>query len=440
MGIPGALPRQISLYAANERWQSVWNNIRSSLFLLLGASICLASLFLIVTPYLATKIYNTPELQLFFIYFGIGVPFYILMRLSASVFRGFEQMRLFVLFRHLFRQAFIFGAILVFVLFSLPASHLGAAYLVAFVLAAILSVKYVRDRLPEVQRSLSFNLSDSKQLFQFSWPLMMSSVIMMLMHYTDTLILGAYLNQEFVGLYNAAVPIAELFAVVYDSFVPLLLPIMTGYLVKKNQEALRTAFILTCKWIYLLTLPFFILVMIYPRLFLGLMFGNQYLGADDVLRVLSCGIFFASIVGPTGNLLIVIGKPRIIFYDTLLAYILNVLLNLALIPELGIIGAALATALSLVCYNILTIFQTYHYLRLAPPLLIYVLVSIAGVLPMAGLLFFQGKGLTLTLVLSTCVLFLLVYVVLNLVMKTIDKDDKMIFDEVKKRLYGRKSG
>lgn len=432
-GVSNSLPRQISLHVAREQWQRVSSSIAVAFLLILGIGTLLSAMLFFATPEIALSVYDNPSLTSFFYAFALGIPFYLILRLAAAVFRGFQRMTTFVFFRHVLRQGLIFLLVLVFYFLHLPEQHLGLVYFVAFLLCGLSALVFTLKTVPLSRRSVQLDLSEARTLFQFSWPLMMSSVVMMLLHYTDTLMIGYYLKQAQVGLYNAGVPISELLAVVYDSFVPLLVPIMTTYYARQAQSSLRDTYLISCKWIYLVTFPLYLLVLIHPQFFISLLFGSDYLAADHVVRVLATGIFFASMVGPTGNLLIVIGKPRLMFFDTAVAYVVNVVLNILLIPRFGLIGAAAATASSLILYNVLTLCQVYVYQRLAPPGKIYLLITLAGGVP--GMLLWKlGEAHSGLGVAGLCLLFLAIYAGANILLRTLNEDDRMILNEVKKRL------
>jgi O-antigen/teichoic acid export membrane protein len=75
--------------------------------------------------------------------------------------------------------------------------------------------------------------------------------------------------------------------------------------------------------------------------------------------VLSC-------VGPAGNILTMTGYERIQLVNNLLALGLNIGLNLFLIPRYGILGAAIATSVSLAVLNVLRVIQVIRFIGISP--------------------------------------------------------------------------
>lgn len=435
LGIPNSLARQISFHKAKEQWRQITGSVGVA-YLVTGAlGILFALVIILLAEPIAERFFRESRLTPFFIYFALGIPFYLALRISCNVFQGFKQMTAFITFRDVLRQVLILLGLIVMYLVSFPVPHLGLAYLGSFVLSTLLAFFVIWQISPVRHHGIHLEFSIAKELFKFSWPLMFASIIMRLMHQTDTIMTGYFLNQSMVGIYNAGVPIGELLGVIYASFTPVLIPIMTDYYASESRGKLKHTFNLSTKWIFMLVLPGFLLLLIFPEFFIRILFGEEYLAAANVLRLIAAGVFYSSMVGPTGNLLIVIGKTKLVMLDFAIAYAINIILNILLIPRWGLIGAATATATSVIVHNTITIGQIFYYLRLLAFRMIYLKILIAGLLPGLVLWIFKD-GLTNWIILVLCVAFSVSYLVLNILFGTITDEDKMILREVKKRVIG----
>ncbi|MEF8902908.1 MAG: polysaccharide biosynthesis C-terminal domain-containing protein, partial [Haloarculaceae archaeon] len=100
------------------------------------------------------------------------------------------------------------------------------------------------------------------------------------------------------------------------------------------------------KWIAFASAPVLMVLLTYPGEFIALLFGPQYLEGTNVLRVLVLGTFASILMGSAGGSLTSLGNNRVVLYTVTAAASLNVVLNVTLIPQLGIVGAGLATAIS----------------------------------------------------------------------------------------------
>ncbi len=432
-GVPYSLPRQISFHVAKSEWREVKQSIVYAFLTLAGTGGLFTAVVLLSADVLATGFFHNPKVRIFLYYFGASIPFYLLLRLAAVVFGGFKDMAALVFFRDISRQGFVFLFLVVFWLFSLPGMHLGSIYLVALGTGCSVAAVTMRRRLPEALRGHAVSLHGFGAFLKFTGPLMLVNVIMMSVYHTDTILLARFLDQEAVGIYNAGVPLANLLGVIYESFVPLTAPVMATYFASNKQALLRDVYSISCKWIYILTLPCYALILLYPEVLINLMFGPEYVSAARALQVLSSGIFFSALIGPVGNVLIVIGRPKLLLLNSVCTLALNIGLNIILIPLYGLIGGAMSTAISVVVYNCFALVQVYYLQRVVPPLSIYLRISLAAVVPALFLAWLQPT-MSLTGFVGVTVAFMGAYLGLNFLFKTISADDKMILHEIRKQI------
>lgn len=432
-GIPYALPRQISFFRAKGDWSRVGSNIGIAYLFTTLVGIVFSIGLILSAPSLATHFFADPALIPFIRYFGLSIPFFLVLRISCTVFQGLKDMTLYVLFREVLRQVFILAGIILLIIEGISTRHLGSAYTLAYTVTTLISLYFIWRYTHIYPLKYTIAKETMASLFQFSWPLMFFSILMIMLHKVDTIMTGYYLNQSQVGIYNAGVPLGELLSTVYLSFIPIMIPLMTDYYANDDQKSFQDIFHISTKWIYIFTFPLYILILIYPEFFITIFFGREYLGAVNVLRIISTGVFFSSIVGPTGNILVVIGKPRIVLFDAMVAFITNITLNIYLIPKIGITGAAIATAISIIVHNLLTILQIFYYTHLTAFRTVYLKITFAGLIPgvLAYLLFPEGSLFAIAII---TIVFGLIFIGLGLLFGVTGEEDKVIFREVKKRL------
>jgi O-antigen/teichoic acid export membrane protein len=109
--------------------------------------------------------------------------------------------------------------------------------------------------------------------------------------------------------------------------------------------------------------PLLALMMIFPSSILSL-FGPDFEAGALLLRVLSIGQFINVAAGSVGYLLIMTGHERLLSLNITLATIINLWLCLWLIPKMGPLGAAIATAVPLAFLNLLSAYFVYAKLRI----------------------------------------------------------------------------
>jgi O-antigen/teichoic acid export membrane protein len=129
---------------------------------------------------------------------------------------------------------------------------------------------------------------------------------------------------------------------------------------------LRRNYVISTKWIVSLTLPLFLVLCLFPDAVLNLFFGPTYVAAAPALRILSFGFIISNLFGPNQSILLVMGKSKFIMWTALAGAIASVILNVVLIPPLGIVGAAITMVISFSLVKIIIAVKAYSLCRAQP--------------------------------------------------------------------------
>ncbi len=194
-------------------------------------------------------------------------------------------------------------------------------------------------------RNWRLKIAVAKSLLKDSWPLMLSGISFLLYTRIDQVMIKNMLDNEQAGIYAVAVKLSEVWyfipAIICTSLFPSIVQSMTtdALLFKKRMKKLYSLMI----W------PLFIVastitILAYPMI--KILFGSAYIGSVTSLQIyIWAGIFFSLNIA-TGQYLIAKNLTKISFYNNLIGATINILLNLILIPKIGISGAAIATLIS----------------------------------------------------------------------------------------------
>jgi O-antigen/teichoic acid export membrane protein len=204
-----------------------------------------------------------------------------------------------------------------------------------------------------------------RRILVFSLPLTLAASIQYIVSWTDVLVLGVFVPSNAVGLYQAAYQTSVLLVVVLQS-ANSIFPSIAADLYESDQiEQLNNVYTAVTKWVTYLTVLGLAFVLIYNKEILSI-FGTNVQSARNALIVLAIGQTINAIVGPTGFLLIMTGYERLQLVNNTVAAVLNLVLNITLIQLYGIIGAAVATAVSLAVLNLLRLVQVWYLLGIQP--------------------------------------------------------------------------
>jgi len=168
---------------------------------------------------------------------------------------------------------------------------------------------------------------------------------------TDIIMIGWFMTSEDVGIYRVVSQGALLVSFVLHAAIAVLGPAFSALYAKGDLKGLQKLYKRSTRIVMLLTLPLVCVFVFMGGDLLGLVFGPEYVGGAPALAILSIGFFANIYFGAIGTLLQMIGEEKATAYLLWIASILNIIMNLLLIPPFGLVGASLATAMTLFFYH-----------------------------------------------------------------------------------------
>ena len=169
----------------------------------------------------------------------------------------------------------------------------------------------------------------------------------------DVFILKFYgVGTDLVGIYKTCTNISMLAATLLVALNTTVQPKITQlYTQKKLDEVQRIAY-KSSKLIFLLSVPVFIILLFFSKYVMWL-YGLEFMKGAICLSILTIGQVFNTFCGPVAQLLNATGYHKQFRNISLLGAVLNIAMNLILVPKFGIEGAAIANAISMVLWNII---------------------------------------------------------------------------------------
>jgi len=210
-----------------------------------------------------------------------------------------------------------------------------------------------------------------RSIFDLAIPLMLASSATFLMNWTDILLLTYLRSFEEVAVYSIAFKFATISKLVLMGINSIAGPKFAEIEALGQSAALENTVRQSTKLIFWLSLPVIFVLMVFPKAFLGI-YGDEYLAGAACLMILAAGQFFAAICGSTGQFLQMTGHQVAFQRIMISTAVVNILLNLVLIPAWGINGAAVAGFLTIIMRNtisVIFIYRKHHFLTLYVPLL-----------------------------------------------------------------------
>lgn len=204
------------------------------------------------------------------------------------------------------------------------------------------------------------------RLLRFSLPLALAAYITVFLSYLDIIMIGYFLDSTQVGYYRAIQPLRRAPIFVMIAFQFLFLPLATELYEKDEITKLGEFYKTSTKWIVVITLPIVLVLSIFSKDVVRLLYGTDYLPAATALSVLVIGLYFRAFVGLNGDMVKAIDRTNIEMISAAAGVLGNFLLNLLLIPRYGIVGAAIATSGGFFIYNIIELYGIYRIIKIHP--------------------------------------------------------------------------
>jgi O-antigen/teichoic acid export membrane protein len=419
-GLDEGILRSVGIRNVTNEKAVIYSDVRAAL-----------KMGLALSDWLVNKVFTgTSLLKTVIVVNAMTLPFCILTSISAFATQGFRLLKY-----KIFVTSILNPTILVL---SLIAMYFIFSNELAIIIPTVISTvfgyfvitKFLR-RMTGVHIGSVIKAGFDWELLKFSTPLMFAMVIGTILNWTDIMMLGFFTNIESVGLYHPAARTAGLIRMILLAFSGIYMPMMAQYFSKKDSISMQMLIKLVARWILTLAVPCLILLLTFPSKVM-LLFGVQYVEAQGALQILAIAIFVQTISGIGGSTLVVTGYPQVNLYNALAALVVNIGLNMILIPQFGITGAALATLISLLIIAVARIAEIRLLNRLTLVSFKYLKPIIAGIVTTIVILFIRPFIMEYhTLITLGCAIIVIILVYFGLLwIQHFDQDDRDVWSAI----------
>lgn len=276
------------------------------------------------------------------------------------------------------------------------------------------------------------NLRDSKSLMLRALPFGFSSVFILIYYKIDITMLSFMTNDQAVGLYSAAYNLIEGLLFVPLAFTTAITP-LASQLFYKSLTRMRNVCAESLRYMAMISLPIAVGTTLFASKIINIIYGKQYFGSVLALQVLIWSIVPTFLHYVLGLFVVSTNNEKQGTINTGSCAILNVLLNLVLIPKYSFVGAAVATIITeafLVVMNYRVLHRVFESFKLVGS----IYKPLAASLIMASVAFVPNAGFALTVPLA-----LVLYIGTLWILGGFSRDDiDMIKDVMRVRNEARK--
>ena len=291
------------------------------------------------------------------------LPWAAVMNLSIAATRGLGTMKPYALLDQVVRPtAQLVAVALVFV--ASGADYLALAWSVPFLPLGLLSWRWwqrLRDRSAEGARP-----EVSPRVFwRFTAPRAFAGVAQMAMQRLDILLVGAIVGLAEAAVYTAATRFLVLGQSAARAVAMSVQPLLGEALARRDRSDALALYQSTTAWLVLATWPIYFLLITNGSTILSI-FGEGFEDGRNALLILSVAMLVGSGCGMVDIVLTMAGRSMWNLLNVLLAFAVNLGLDLVLIPSIGLTGAAIGWAAGILVANLVPLAQVGYVLKLHP--------------------------------------------------------------------------
>ena len=347
MGLETGVMRFVSRLNPELDQEKIQKIIASALKMTTIFSLVIMVALIISSGAIVKNILNEPPLlKLVIIIFAIAIPFNALTLVSAFATQGFKRLKYKILVTQFLNPTLLLTTMVICYWFISAESALMAPMLITGIIGFFVMLGVLK-KVTGVSNNQIMKAKVDTSLFNFSYPLMFVTILQTFMHWMDILMLGYFTDATTVGLYHPAARTAGLLQALLLSFISIYAPMMAQFHREGDRIKMDDTYKLVSRWLLMCAIPISAIFIIFPGKVM-LLFGPEYLPSAKILVILTGATFIQAIFGAAGPTLSMSGHTKLVLWNTIGAFALNFGLNIFLIPNYGIIGAAIATLTSLI--------------------------------------------------------------------------------------------
>jgi O-antigen/teichoic acid export membrane protein len=284
--------------------------------------------------------------------------------------RGFASMRPTVFLDKLVRSGLQVVCELVVVLLGLGAAAVAIAWGGPFVVALALSLVWLGSLLRRAERAEPSvapapTAAIAREFWRFTAPRSIASFFQVGILWLDTLLIGALRSASSAGGYGAATRYITVGTFANIAVVQVLGPKLSELLAREDRHGAKHVYQVATAWLMMLVWPYYIALAVFAPAFLGIL-GKNSSQTQAVVVILALTMLVATGIGPVDIVLLMGGRSAYNLANTMAALTANVVLNVVLIPRIGIPGAAIAWSVSILINNLAPLAQVWWLLRIHP--------------------------------------------------------------------------
>jgi O-antigen/teichoic acid export membrane protein len=360
------LDRAVTRYASIYHEQGLYNKLFGTIIMVVGtiATLGLAMILIVFgfQAWIAETLISDQDgdrqliMSLLLIMISLA-PLQAIDDLIAAMFAIFASPRSIFFRKYVLAPSLKLAVVLLLIFSQSSVFFLAQGYLFATAIGVFIYSFVLIKVLQKQGLFQHFNLKNiqipAREVFAFTLPLLTSDLVYVVMNSSDGILLEHFHNVAEVAAFRVVQPAALLNQFVMASFTLLFTPMASRLFARNDREGINSLYWQTAIWMAIISFPIFALTFSLAHPLTILLYEPRYEASWIILALLSLGYYFNAALGFNGLTLKVYGKLRYIVAINILAAVVNIAINLLLIPKYGAFGAACGTCGTMLLHNVL---------------------------------------------------------------------------------------
>ena len=290
-----------------------------------------------------------------------------------------------------------------------------ANYTPMFIITSAIIIKLI------IEKRIVFSIDNNllKESMKYGMPLIMVGLLNTLLSSSDRYMIEYFLGSTEVGKYSFGYKIAEISMMNITMVITLALgPQIIKVFEKKGKEAARKILTQYINIHFIIIMPIVFLMFIFINDIIDIMFV-QYRGIGNTTKYIIIGTFFYAISMYTNRAFELTKRTSKLLIILFTSAIVNIILNLSLIPIIGIDGAVISTIISYILYVIMSVVMSKHIFKVEFNLNHIITVLIINIIITTIIIIIPNlSSIVLLDIIIKSILYILIYFIFIFLYKT----------------------
>ena len=362
LGLDVTAVRYVAMLRAQGDHSGAGAAIRLSLMLATALSVAAAAITFALAPQMAHAFGSadlTPVLRIMV----LALPFVVGQMVLIGATRGTGGMRSFVIVDQVLDGVFRLGAITIALLLGTGLNGAAWGFTVGAVLTTTAAMIAARRIVREPLTGAPPRTVELLRFTGYQWGAALAGVGLL---WADTLLLGLWRPPADVAVYSI-VTRTVLFGMMFILPIGIAFqPVIARLYAIGDRGALASMYRFATKWSTLAGCPPLLFLAIFATPVIALLYPNSYTRGAWPMAILALAQTVNAATGPCGHMVTMVGRSDLVLGNSAAALIINLALNLALIPPYGMVGAGIAWGVSIVAWNLIRLYQAWRVLGMHP--------------------------------------------------------------------------